>query len=219
MTQVAMTDVDDLRRAAGDLKAPDDLGVELAARTYSAKLAPGSFDYRGLILECCKAAHPLTTTLFARGYQPWLMLVGAVFTSEKKRRYPNYSLAEPARNHDLIGDAFLEQTYRKGDAERTAGIYLTKLAKFPDACWFLAQNTWSIIVLSRRNDFLSSANLEGLFRSAAFDDTGMPTTPLNWLALSIGVCPTDDIVVKTIGEFDDRERDLCFIYASRNLLA
>jgi hypothetical protein len=190
--------------------------VPLAAVEYLAKAAPGSTDYRAMVDACCEAGEPLTDALFANNFRAWLFLVGGKRNSEMRRRLPNSALAKLLERQHILGPAATEYAFPLSELERTAGLYLVAESKFCEACWFMTHNSWSIAILSQREEFLSEETLALVYKAAAFDDSREPVTTLNWSALSATVCPMADVVVKTYGAFDDRERAVNFIYDPRN---
>jgi hypothetical protein len=215
MTDVTVQTVADLSEG----KSPQALaGATLAATKYSARATGWPTDYRGLVNACCDAARPLSDALFAKGCRAWLILIGAAFDAERKSRFPNYALARPARERNLVEDIAMEKIFHLTKAERTAGIYLMNADRFCDGCEFLTRNLWAQIILSRQDDFLSETNLELIYQSGGFDDNGMPDSQINWLALSAAVCPLGNVVVKTHGAFDDRWREVKLVYAAGNPL-
>jgi hypothetical protein len=216
-TRLEVTNVEDLARSHQTVDGnAASLGAELAMTQYLASASAAWTDYRALVNLCSDAARPLTESLFTHGCRAWLFLVGALLSTERRKRYPDYSLASPARKGDLVGEVYLERTYHEREDRRTAGLYLLDPGKFSDACWFQTLNVWSALVLSTRADMLSGGNLDMFYRAAAFDSTGTPVTALNWLSLADAICPLGDIVVKTLGAFDDKERAIRFVYAPAN---
>jgi hypothetical protein len=191
-------------------------GLKLAAVEYRAKIVPAPTEYRTMIDACCEAAKPLTDALFSENFKARLILVGAKRSLDMRQRLPNYSLAMPLERHQLLGAEAMENIFPLQELERTAGIYMIPEGKFCDACWFMTQNSWSIAIISRREEFWCAETLAQVYRAAAFDDSAEPVIQLNWPALSAAFCPMGDVVVKTIGAFDDKERAVNFIYDPRN---
>ena len=109
----------------------------------------------------------------------------------------------------------MENVFPPPESERRAGLFLIAEGKFCEACWFMTRNALSIAILSQREEFLCAQTLALAYEAAAFDDSGEPDGRLNWSALSATFCPLGDVVVKTRGSFDDRERALNFIYDPR----
>jgi hypothetical protein len=187
----------------------------LAVAKYIASATGWPTDYRGLVDACCDAARPLHDTLFANGYRAWLILIGAPLNAEKKARFPNYELARSARKKNLLEDAAMERIFPLAAAERTVGLYLMHSERFCDGCEFLTHNSWAHIILSHREDFLSETNLERIYQSGG-PDNGKLFSQVSWLTLSRAVCPLGDVVVTTNGAFDDRWREVHFVYAVGN---
>jgi hypothetical protein len=70
----------------------------------------------------------------------------------------------------------------------------------------------TIVIISRRDEFLTPANLARLNDVVGFDDTFSARMREKFGKLSAAVCPLGDIVVKTVGAFDDKDRAVNFIY-------
>ena len=214
MHSVTTTHFEDLHVADGDLRVPRTGAARLTATQFLARASAAPIDYRSLVDACCDSAGPMTRTLVAKNYRSWILLIGA---ANVRRRFPNYKLAAPLQKANLASATFVEDVFPEPQGERTAGIYLTDPGKFCDACWFLTLNSWAIMILSARDDFASSANLSLFYERAGFSNDGkVITTWRNWPALASAVCPLGDVVVTTVGAFDDRQRGLNFIYAAAN---
>jgi hypothetical protein len=63
----------------------------------------------------------------------------------------------------------------------------------------------TIVILSPRDEFLTQANLARLNDVVGFDDTFSPRMREKFGKLSAAICPLGDIVVKTVGAFDDKD--------------
>jgi hypothetical protein len=200
----------------GNVRARTPPDTKLCALQFHARPATGSTTFRAIVEACCDASKPVTDALLAHEYRLWVLLVGAVLSPEQKRKVPEYALSNPLRKQHLIGSIQAERVFYLSGKERTAGVYLFDWDKFSDVCWFQNDNSWSVIVLSRRDDFDSGMNLETLYEAAAFDDEGVPDRVLNWRALSTAICLSGDVVVKTFGAFDDWERAVRFVFAADN---
>lgn len=211
MTDVTVQMIADLSNEGENLRALG--GIKLAATSYIATARTWPTDYRGLVDGCCTAARPVTEALFAEGYSVWLVLIGAALDAGRRSRLRNYALANPAIKDNLIEDVAMERVFHLTNAERTAGLYLMNAHKFRDGCQFLTHNLWAQIILSRRDEFLSEANLGLIYQSSVTDDNGISNPQINWQGLSVAVCPLGDIVVKTYGAFDDRWREIRFVYS------
>jgi hypothetical protein len=63
----------------------------------------------------------------------------------------------------------LEKPFADGGLERITGIYAVDQGKLPDAIQFLTLHTWSLLVLSARQNILTDANLTQMYGAATTD--------------------------------------------------
>jgi len=191
-------------------------GTKLAAVEFVVEDPPSSTDYRGLVNACCDAASHGIHALFANGYRAWLLLFGPALSADEWKRFParRHGFGHLLREFDVFNDVMIEDDFFAPDhRDRTVGLYLVEPAKFADACWFqTVRETSTILVLSRRDEFLTKANLARLNDVIGFGAGFSPSVSTKFGTLSAAVCPLGDIVVKTVGAFDDKDRGVTFIY-------
>jgi hypothetical protein len=191
------------------------MGIPLAKIKHVATATGWPADYSGLVDAGCGAARSFSDALFAKGYRPWLLLVGGALGERTMPRPPNYSLVRPAREKNMVGEIAIERIFHLEKAERTLGLYSMAPERLRDGCEYLTHHSWAHIILSRRGDFLSGMTLDLIYQSGGAD-SGRISSPINWLTLSIALCPFGDVVVTTDGAFDDRWRAVTFVYAADN---
>ena len=193
-----------------------EFGGGLRAIQFQTTAKPEWQDYCALLETSYEAATPFINGLFEARFRAAILLVGAKLNAERRRRFPNYALSAPLARANLLNDIRVERTFSlSGNIERTAGIYELAPTVLRDGCWFLTLNSWALIVISQREDFWSEDSLTLMFNAAA-SDGGWQSLQLNWSGLSKALCPAGDIVIVTIGAFDDKERTINFVYSDKN---
>ena len=109
----------------------------------------------------------------------------------------------------------MERLYEYPDGEKVAGLYAVTWTRFEKYCMFLFRNHWAIGILSNRDEFLSGNNVDVLYDAAKFCNRDLISLDINWISILELSCPLGDIVVKTFGAYDDRERELNLIHAAK----
>lgn len=213
-----------MKTQVGKLPLSDDdalLASALKARgmaAYGCRVyGPASLNNSQVLMQkCCQAVSNKTDQLRAEGYRMWMFMAGASMLPEQRAKYPTYDLAMPARREALLGEVGRTSEFREHGRSRTAGLFSILDQRFCDACSFLSRNSWCMGVLSRRRNFADEPGLDGLFRTAGFEADGVPHPQTNFLAAGTIVCPLGDVIVKTVGSFDDKDRGLMLVYDPTN---
>jgi hypothetical protein len=194
---------------------PDDNGVTTQL-SYEVNAAPSWQDYRQLVQRCSDAAEPLTSQLFACGFEAAILLVGAAFNAESGQKYPHRRLARPLEETEIQIISRIEKTILlEPDMERTVGLYVISPSQISEVLWFVAQTSWSMLILSKRQVFSSNAFLKKLYESVAPEHNKV-FLQLDEHHLSQSICRYGDIVVRPRGAFDDKWRLIRFLYDGRN---
>lgn len=214
MTMVTVTRIGDLRVSpAGWSNSDFEWNVMLAAFRLRGKLEAGSFSYDRLIEGIADSAVPLIGDLRDRGFYSWLILLGPILNMERKSRISNYSLSSPLRKKNIDYKSSIERTYRYEYSERVAGLYQIHWDCFRKYIEFLTNNSWAIGFLSQKRDVELLENFDTFYQAASFRDHRVPSMDISWPHLSESICPSGEIVVKTFGAYDDREREVDFIFS------
>lgn len=213
MPEVTVTKIDTLRYYIGDTLHPLE-GSEnvLSAVQYSAKVPRGTSEYTETMIACGQAAEGVLRKFRNIDYGFFILFIGAVLTPERKTRYPNYSLSSPLRKAEISPTFSRENEFSLPNGHRWAGLYLLDWRNFSDYCLFLSGNPWSVGIITNKECSNSPDYLSLVFENGAFDENKEPQTDINWFSLSNEICPRGDIVVKTMGSCDDRERSVKFVY-------
>ena len=213
MPEVTVTKIDTLRYYIGDILHPLE-GSEkvLSAIQYSAKVPRGTSEYTETMIACCEAAEGFLEKLRNSGYFFLILLIGPVLKPERKNKNPNYSLSSPLRKAEILTKLSHEREFVLPNGHRWAGLYLSDWRNFSDSCLFLSEHSWSLGIIANKEYLINTNYLSLIYKNGGFDERKAPQTLINWFSLANEICPRGNIVVKTMGSFDDRERSVKFVY-------
>ena len=177
----------------------------LEARTSG---SPTLTDYTSLLQACCDAIRPILDGLHNQGYSMWLFLAGAEMTPDRRASYPNYSLFSPAEKLGVEMGKLIEHEFKRDGKVRTAGLYQVRADQYVNACEFMTRNSWSLAILSQREDLATLDSLNAIYRVAALDNSGEEMRSLDCVTASTLLAPLGDVVFRTLGSADAKYRSL-----------
>ena len=195
MLRAEATDIYDLNLTGDAVERNYDRPTALSGKDYSVFASPVSCNNLAMLEALRDAVSPPIHRLFANGYRPWLFLVGAPLTAEKKAAIKVYDLAGPARKKDFLGSLQLSKTFLSGSYEREAGFYEIVGRRLCSALEFAISNSWSRIIFSDRPDFLGDECLTETFAAARSETPDMKLVAMNWKAVACSLCRQGDIIL------------------------
>jgi hypothetical protein len=182
-----------------------------AIRLLSFKTSDNT-SYEDMLNSCCEESKNIVNLLCNKGFRIWGLVIGPVLSKERMNKINNYSVFNPLNSRGLSGSINREKCYELPEGVRHAGVFEINTSKFFEACLFISQTVYSLIIISNRDDFILDKNIDRLFFYGAFDNNKVATNHINWRAITVISCPHGDLVAKVSGAFDDEYRALNFIY-------
>ena len=216
MAEVTVTQIDSLDEDIPERRLPEYIWASmLASIRISAVLMAGHSNYDAMVTSIYQKVMPLLDQVRSIGYTPYLFLVGPTLGIDRKSKIVNYSLARSLNKIGISTDVSVERLYEYPDGEKVVGLYAVTWTEFEKYCMFLFRNNCAIGILSNRDEFFSGNNVDVLYEAAKFRNHDLISLDINWINISQSSCPLGDIVVKTFGAYDDRERELNLIHDAK----
>ena len=97
-----------------------------------------------------------------------------------------------------------EVCFERPNSVRYGGLAELNRAQLKWGVTILRKKRASFIIISNRKNVSDAHSLSAMFE-AAFPSDNSRSTGINWLSLSLEMCPLSDIIVRLSGFFDDRE--------------
>lgn len=189
-------------------------------KTYmvTAQAEPSFVRYQELVDACVTTMQPKLDALFSHGYFPWMMLVGAEMTPERRKTFPNYSLSNPIREMGVQYTSHSEKTYEYLGKVRTTGLYQYRQENFGSLCSFMTNRSWSFLILSQRPAQEIHDQLDYIYDASDLLHTADRNVALNWQRASLLLCGLNDVVARMFGSADDKYRSLILTYGRNSEL-
>ena len=164
-------------------------------------------DLKVLDKICAENAIPLIfDNTFLTEYKLWLFLAhepwqpNSAMVKHKKlwKSFPT------SWNLDCL-QLFPEKIIESFEGLRYFGVAEVKKETFYNATQILRNSRSGAIVLSKKNFGKLEFEITHLFEYAFPKNNNLPQNAVDWQSLSIGCCPSRDIIVRVSGSWDERE--------------
>jgi hypothetical protein len=210
---IRVTSAVDDKFAVYEEPLPSVNGWHLVSQRYTANYASGRGNYQDLFVACSEESSEFRSKLLKSGYHLYMLFIGPKIVG-RAERFPQYKLTSAIAAENITIIDAIEVSYPENDAERSLGLYEIEASDFAKSCYLLSKQAWSILLLSARPmdlvmDFEKIRRM--VLDNSAGGATYYPSQSMDWRAFSKEFCPLGDIVVKTYGNFDDRERTVAYI--------
>lgn len=187
-------------------------GHNLSAVQYKSHVLWGTREFEKAMLLCSTASRKTIDLMRNGGYNLWLFLFGAV-RIKNRGQFETKSPPNMMLNKGGINESYsVEDIFVLPAGGRKVGIYLLDWDDYENLCLFLFKTPFALAILTQRVDFGSKENLDMLYEAGGFDAEKSPINYVNWISISNNICELGDVVVKTTGSFDDRERSVEIIF-------
>lgn len=169
---------------------------------------------------CVEAAAPLLfdNERLSEKHKVWLFLAHGPWQANSvmvkhRRLWRSFPSAWELGDFRLCGEASVES--REG--VRFAGVAAVSRQGLFTATQILRGSNSGALLLSERDYCETEDDLMRLFDDAFPSVNGVPQGQVDWLNLSLARCPSDDVVIRVSGSWDEREASLDLIMLPEHL--
>lgn len=169
---------------------------------------------------CVEAAAPLLfdNERLGEGHRVWLFLAHGPWQANSvmvrhRKLWKSFPSAWDLDDFQLCREAMVES--RAG--VRFAGVAAVSRRGLFTATQILRGANSGALVLSERDYCESEDDLMRLFNAAFPGAAGAPQEQVDWLSLALACCPSDDVVIRVSGSWDEREASLDLIMLPEHL--
>ena len=169
---------------------------------------------------CVEAAAPLLfdNERLSGNHKLWLFLAHGPWQANSvmvkhRKLWRSFPSAWELGDFQLCGEAMVQS--RNG--VRFAGVAGVSRQGLFTATQILRSTNSGALVLSERDYGESQADWMRLFDAAFPSADGVPREHVDWLSLSLACCPSNDIVIRVSGSWDEREASLDLIMLPEHL--
>ena len=184
-------------------------------------------DYDQMKEACCRASEPFFAVLEQQGYKRWLFS-SALVSQDYLAQHPSHRVASLIEKKlELAGESrewhseewiwieattFMPKTpYPNKNRALWSGLYDVTSESVLNLVRFLFLHGPAVLFLSKRPLLSSDTYTDPILKAARRDLSGMGLGRPNWPSLARTLCPLSDVVVRTLGGFEDLSRTVCMV--------
>jgi hypothetical protein len=187
-------------------------GWRIFSHWYAAFCSSTGCPAEDLFAACCEQSREFRLELYKSGYRLYFLHVGP-HHEDRSARVSTYKVSSVLvdENIKILDSIEIERPYKNRD--RSIGLYEIGEADFVNGCHLQSVQTWSIMIFSTRH-LISAMAIDEMYRAIRADlesDLDCPLGSFDWRPLVTLLCPRGDVVVKTAGRFDDRDRIVAYL--------